>query len=591
MSANSKASRSIQVPCSKSILNRILILSALTNSSINIQNAELCDDTTYMIKGLEKLGHKIKYKNNTITFTPGKNPEPAKIFTGNAGTTTRFLTAYSTLLASSITITGDKRMQERPILELVKALKTLGAKITCPTSCPPVKILPSVLQGGNLTLPGNISSQYLSAILMVAPFAQEKVTINIDQKLCSTPYVKLTLSTMKSFNLKVMNKKLKQFIITPQKGKKLKNFTIESDASSGSYPAAFATLNPEREIILENLNKKSLQGDIKFLNYLNVMGAKITQSKNNLKIQGPKKLKSLGKVNMNETPDLVMTFAVLAMFTQGKTKIYDVENLRIKETDRLKALENEIKKFGIKVKTGKDFIEITGNPKLLENKKITQKSIQIKTYDDHRIAMCFGILKNHFPKMVTENPLCVSKSYTSFWCDLKHLTPNNIILIGLRGSGKTTLGKLLAKKLKKKFIDTDEEIEKTSKKKVKDIVDQKGWEYFRNLEKKMIKKISALENTVIATGGGAILDKQNIENLKTNGFIVYLEVSPARAAARIAHDKNRPLLTTQKSLTKELTHLLKERKSIYENTANLIFKRSNNTAKDINNLSTTVKEF
>lgn len=559
---------SISVPCSKSILNRVLILNELTNSSIEVNTKDLCDDSRYMIEGLKGLHSKATN---------------ISLFTGNAGTTTRFLTALCTLRSSkkSIQISGDTRMNERPIKELVQALNKLGADISCPTGCPPLLITPKGINGGTIQLPGNISSQYLSAILMVTPFAKNQTTINIDQELCSKPYVNLTLSIMKDFGLKVLNKKFKQFIVPPnQTGKKLKVYPIESDASSASYPAAFAMINPHLPIDLKNITSKSLQGDIAFLNYLKKMGAKISNTKNSTIIQGPQKLKSLGKINMNTTPDLVMTFAVLAMFTPGKTIIHDIANLRIKETDRLKALQNEIKKFGIKVSTAKDFIEIHGQPSLLQNKKITQKKIKIATYNDHRMAMCFAILKNHFPYLEIENPGCVSKSYTTFWKDLKKLLPNNIVLTGLRGSGKSTIGTLLAKKLGKTFIDTDKEIEIKAKMKIKEIIEKKGWPHFRKLEKEIIAAAAKLQNCVIATGGGAILAKQNISALSQNSFIIYLEVSPTRAAARIAHDKNRPPLTTQKSLAKELVHLLKERKSLYENTSHLIFKRTNSPTKD-----------
>lgn len=563
----------VSVPCSKSILNRVLILNKLTQSSIKVDTNDLCDDTKYMIEGIKKLHSSAK---------------TVKILTGNAGTTTRFLTALCSQLENkkTIHITGDTRMNERPIKELVQALTALGAQINCPTGCTPLIITPSQLQGGTIHLPGNISSQYLSALLMVSPFAKNQTIINIDQELCSKPYVELTLAVMKDFGLTVLNKNFKQFIVPPnQTGKKLKNYTIESDASSASYPAAFAMINSEKEITLENINPNSLQGDIEFLNYLKKMGAKISiqtnsNDKTSITIQGPQKLKSLGKINMNATPDLVMTFAVLAMFTPGKTLIYDITNLRIKETDRLKALQNEIKKFGIKVKAGKDFIEIIGQPSLLQNKLITQKRIQIKTYNDHRMAMCFAILKNHFPYLEIENPECVSKSYTTFWADLKKIMPNNIVLTGLRGSGKSTIGCLLAKTLKKTFIDTDKEIELKAKMKIKDIVEKKGWPHFRKLEKEIIAAATKLQNCVTATGGGALLSAQNIKALKENSQIIYLQTTPARAAARIAHDPNRPPLTTQKSLTKELAQLLKERKALYENNAYLIFKRTNSPAND-----------
>lgn len=488
----------VEVPGSKSLSNRALILSVLCNKQTTLKNVALCDDTNYMIKALKQLGIKIHQDGTTLKIQGilqngklnfSKKKKTIRIFTGNAGTTTRFLTALAPLTGNEIIIDGDARMRERPIKELVKALNSLGAKIKSSKGCPPLKIQSSVLNGGEISLPGNISSQYLSAILMVAPFATEKTTINIEQKLCSKPYISMTLKMMEEFGLKVVNKKFRQFIIEPvtqtnqgtaRKTEKLcnqisqrgndqnipigkktekiqkifeKTYTIESDASSASYFGAYAALHPEKKILLKNIHKNSLQGDIKFLEYLKKMGCKTIEQKNGTIIQGPRKLKSLGAIDMNETPDLVMTFAVLALFTRGNTKITNIGNLRIKETDRLVALENEIKKLAnalnlkklIAAKIGKDWIEIYRLKSVpgdkLKNKDNNSQFDQIyrlespdvgesqeksaisqaiiNTYNDHRIAMSFGILTDIFPFLKIENPSCVSKSYTTFWKDLK----------------------------------------------------------------------------------------------------------------------------------------------------------------------------
>ncbi|MBT7736949.1 3-phosphoshikimate 1-carboxyvinyltransferase, partial [Candidatus Peregrinibacteria bacterium] len=424
----------ITVPGSKSIANRALILSALTGST-NLKNLPDCDDTAYMQKALKQIREAKK--------------EPIKIHTGNAGTTTRFLTAYCTLLNKHIIIDGDKRMRERPIKELVNALKKLGANISCKKGCPPVEIKPQIPNGGTISLPGNISSQYLSALLLAAPHFKEKTTINIEQELCSQPYINLTLKTQKAFKTSIKNNKFAQFQVEPKKGKSPKNYTIESDASGASYIGAFAALNPAWTILLSNIRKDSLQGDIAFLKCLQKMGCRIRHTKKGTRIRGPRELKRLGTIDMNKTPDLVMTFAALAMFTRGKTTIKNIANLRIKETDRLQALENEIKKFGIKVTTTKDSITIHGDPNHLKTiSKFTTKRISIKTYDDHRIAMCFAVLRNRFSNLHIQNPKCVNKSYPTFWKDLEILeqaqsSQKNIVLTGLRGSGKTKLGKIL----------------------------------------------------------------------------------------------------------------------------------------------------
>lgn len=652
MSNNNIQQVSILIPGSKSISNRALILATLSRGTTIIKNVAICDDTNYMIENLKKLGVKIQ-ENGTILkvegiYKKGKlnfphSSKPIHLYTGNAGTTTRFLKSLATLTSNEIIIDGDARMRERPIGELIKALNQLGAKISSKNGCLPIIIKPSPLKGGTINLPGNISSQYLSAILMIAPFAMGKTTINIEQKLCSRPYIEMTLKMMEKFGLKVKNKKFEQFTADPlnaNQKKQPKTYTVESDASSASYFGAYAALHPNRPILLQNIHKKSLQGDIQFLDYLKKMGCKIIEQKNGTLIKGPANhtnLKCPGTIDMNTTPDLVMTFAVLAIFTEGKTRINNIANLRIKETDRLSALENEIKKLirnlnlekNISVKTGSDWIEIHGfvkinrsespvNGESKNRRRVSQYAqqsipIQISTYNDHRMAMSFGILTDLIPNMKIENPGCVSKSYPTFWEDLKKVScekfitdkkntisqiPNkkypslaktlhkNIVLTGLRGSGKSTLGKLVTKKLNKltninwQFVDIDSEIEKNEEMTIKDIVANKGWKYFRTVEKKITKEIAKLKNTVISTGGGTILDPENLKALKKYGKIIYLHVKPEIAAKRIINDKNRPPLTNKKSTLEELKQLYKERHAHYSKSANLILKRSTDLKKD-----------
>ncbi len=437
----------IKIPGSKSITNRALILASLSKETTILKNSAICDDTIYMIKALKKLGIEISVKNSQIKIKGNngkflKQKNKIKIYTENAGTTTRFITALATLTKNEIIIDGNKQMQKRPIKELIKSLNNLGANIKSKTGCPPIHIYPSYLKGGKTKIKGNISSQYISALLMISPFAEKNTTIEIEQKLYSKPYIKTTLALLKKFKINIENKKFTQFKIKGnQKSISPKKLTIESDASSASYIGAYVAINKEKQVLLKNIFKNSIQGDIKFLDYLKQMGCEIKENKKGTIIKSPKKnlnrnLQPINEnsnflhnntdniftktsVNMNETPDLVMTFAILALFTPGETLIKDIKNLRIKETNRLKALENELKKLKVKVKTGKDYIKIKGEKSigLYENKK----PITIETYDDHRIAMCFGIIQDFFPNIKIKNPKCVSKSYTTFWEDLNKL--------------------------------------------------------------------------------------------------------------------------------------------------------------------------
>jgi len=411
----------LEIPGSKSYLNRILVMAALCDEKTKIFNPIYCDDTNYMLSSLESLGYKISKSDEAIIIEKGLvSDKSIKLQTGNAGTTTRFLTAFCTLLEKTVIIDGDAHMQTRPISELVKALNTLGAKTSTETGCPPVKIWPQRLKGGSIEISGEISSQYISALLIIVPQGEQTTTINITTPLCSKPYVDMTIKIMAKFGLKVTNENYKKFTITPQKPSSPKKITIEGDASSASYFGALAAIIPKNPITLININKNSTQGDIAFLELLEDMGCKIEHQENSSIVRGPENLTPLNTISMNSTPDLVMTFSVLSMFSKGKTKITDIENLKIKETDRLKALENEISKFGISVRVGQDFIEIEGNPERM--KEIRDEKISINTYNDHRIAMCFGILTAIMPNLEIENPNCVSKSYPTFWKDLKKAT-------------------------------------------------------------------------------------------------------------------------------------------------------------------------
>ncbi len=585
----------LKTPGSKSIANRALILNFLTGNKTELKNLPDCDDTKYMIEGIKKLNN----KNKTV-----------KIHTGNAGTATRFLTAAATLAGKTVLMDGDDRMRERPMRKLIQALTDLGAEIESENGKLPIKIKSIKPTGGKIKIPGNISSQYISAILMIAPFLEKPTQIQVEQKLYSKAYVEMTLKIMKSFGVPEecisFSSNLKNLKIKPVKNLLVpKSYTIEPDASSASYIAAFTSLNPEKKVLLLNLYKNSIQGDIKFVSYLEKMGVQIKEQKEGLLIEGPTKLKPLKKVNMNNTPDLVMTFAILATQTEGKTRIENIENLRVKECDRLQTLETELKKLGVKVKTGKDFIEIEGKKDVPGNvfSGKTPRKILIKTYNDHRIAMAFalldGISKNF--NLQIENPSCVSKSYTTFWKDLsklkssfspaKNLPKKNIILIGLRGSGKTTLGKKLAKKLNFNFIDTDEEIEKKEKIPTSEIIEKKGLPHFRKIEKQVItelsKQITTPNKTVISTGGGAILDAKNVKKLKKIGTPIYLQRSTQGCVNYIKKSKKyRPPLTKNTNLQKEMMQIYKERRPLYEKIADIKIKRTDNLSKDIKKILT-----
>jgi 3-phosphoshikimate 1-carboxyvinyltransferase len=395
----------IKLKGSKSITNRALVLSYLAKT--RLLNIGECEDTYFMQQGLSQL----------------KKAKPGRIFLGNAGTAVRFLTSLASTENKQVTITGSKRMHERPIKQLTDALTKLGAKLEpSPTGCPPINIQPSTLKGGTVEILGNISSQYITSLLLVSPIMEKGLTIRIKGELTSKPYVEMTLNLLKKFGIKTTTTKTFS-TIKVKPGQKLKApksgaLFIEGDASSASYLGAYAALTPDHPVTIRNIPKNSIQGDLEFTKHLHKMGCKISHKENTIKIQGPETLKTLGTVDMNATPDLVMTFAVLAALTPGTTRLTNIANLKIKECDRLKALENELKKLGVTTKTGKDYIEIKGGHPL-------KKFARIKTYNDHRIAMAFGVLKKTVrPHLQIQKPSVVRKSYPEFWSDLNKLNRN-----------------------------------------------------------------------------------------------------------------------------------------------------------------------
>ncbi len=283
-----------------------------------------------------------------------------------------------------------------------------------------------------------------------------------------------------------------------------------------------------------------------------------------------------------ELPDASLTVAILCSFASGISMLRGLKNLKVKESDRIAAIAKELRKFDIIIKEFSDGWEIHGNPALLT--KGPKNPISIETYNDHRIAMCFGMLKPFFPNLHIENPGCVSKSYPDFWKDFNKIaeifhaqrsfradspTQKNIILAGMRGCGKSTLGKLLAKKLHREFYDTDELIERDTRITIPEIVEKKGWKFFRALEKEIIRKISEKQNAIIAVGGGSIMDNENVSMLKKNGFIVLIKTPVPILIKRLEFDTVRPSLTG-KDPRAELLEVWESRKKQYESVSDLI---------------------
>lgn len=394
-------------PPSKSHTNRALVLAALTDGISVIKNYAICEDTIYMIRSLKKLGVKIIQKaNELIVYGKGGNfnKKNVELFCGNAGTTFRFLTALSIFNSGEVTLTGSKRMLERPIGDLIEALSQLDIKIESNNGYPPVKVFGGYINPKPVKINAKKSSQFLSALLLIMPTLGKDFSIELENELPSLPYIKMTLQVLRDFGVKINHIEFRKFFLTKNLKLNPSKIIIESDTSSATYFFGSAAVLRKR-IKVNGLRKDTNQADIKFVKVLKKMGCDVKWG-NDFVILTGKKLKGI-TIDMNDAPDSVPALAVVSLFADGKTLIKNIENLRYKESDRIQALANELSKLGARVRTGKDFIEI--NP--IKN----YNSAVIETYNDHRIAMSFAIAQLKIPEIKIKNPECVKKSFPDFW--------------------------------------------------------------------------------------------------------------------------------------------------------------------------------
>ncbi len=355
----------VRVPGSKSLTNRTLLIASLANGKTHLSNALFSDDSKYFAEALQTLGFDIQLNEAnhemTVTGLGGKIPATkAELFIGNAGTAARFLSAFLTLGNGEYILDGDSRMRERPIGDLVEALRQLGCNIAPasqvehgpstidhdPSSmihhpiCPPVKIIANGVPGGKTKIAGNISSQFLSALLMVAPYARSYVEIELTTNLNSKPYVDMTIAIMKDFGIEIERKAYSQFTIYPNSYLPIPNYQIESDASAASYFFAAPAICGGT-VRVENISRNSKQGDIAFLDVLQQMGCEIKEGNNFIQVTGTSSLQGVD-VDMRNIPDTAQTLAVVAPFALSPTRIRGIASARVKETDRVHATCTEL---------------------------------------------------------------------------------------------------------------------------------------------------------------------------------------------------------------------------------------------------------
>jgi 3-phosphoshikimate 1-carboxyvinyltransferase len=435
----------VHLPGSKSLSNRVLLLAALCGDGtdaprIQVENLLFSDDVLVMIEALKKLGIPVQadegQREAVVTGCGGRVPKrdsPIELHLGNAGTAMRPLTAVLCAVAPPdesqveqvFVLDGVPRMRERPIQDLVEALQQLGCDVQCVrgTGCPPVRIRrTSAFRGGRASVSGKISSQYLSALLMAAPLAAtEDVVLDIRDTLVSVPYVEMTMKLMQKFGVNVLqehsvdakSQESRRFVIpAKQRYQPPANhlIAVEGDASSASYFLAGAAITGG-DVQVHGCGSESVQGDVRFANVLEQMGATVTWSPNAIRVRrDPNRVLHGVDVDCGDIPDAAMTLAVVALFAQGRTVIRNVYNWRVKETERMRAIVTELSKLGAEVEEGHDYCVI--DPPAPGS---LRANVSIETYDDHRMAMAFALVACGGVPVRIQNPSCVRKTFPNYF--------------------------------------------------------------------------------------------------------------------------------------------------------------------------------
>src|SRR5450830_360533 len=457
-----RAEGTVTLPGSKSISNRTLLLAALAGGSTTIHGLLASDDTLVMLGALHSLGIKweqIDEGTHIVHGAAGTLPvHAADLFMGNAGTAIRPLTAALAVIGGDYTLHGVSRMHERPIGDLVDALNAVGAQIeyTGEPGFPPLRIRRGHIHADRLSVRGNVSSQFLTALLMAAPLMarDHAVTIEVEGELISKPYIEITLNLMRRFGVTVAQDGWASFTVAPgQQYASPGTIHVEGDASSASYFLAAGAIGggPVRT---EGVGSDSIQGDVRFADALALMGAQIERGSNWMEARAPRsgRLKAID-LDCNHIPDAAMTLAVVALFAEGTTTLRNIASWRIKETDRIAAMATELRKVGATVEEGADFIRITPPA---SRSSIHNPQSGIDTYDDHRMVMCFSLAAFGAEGMRINDPQCVAKTFPDYFARFREVVQAVpvIAIDGPSASGKGTVAQLVAAKLGYHYLDS-----------------------------------------------------------------------------------------------------------------------------------------
>ncbi|MDP3743193.1 MAG: 3-phosphoshikimate 1-carboxyvinyltransferase [Methylotenera sp.] len=419
LTASHQAHGTITLPGSKSISNRTLLLAALADGTTEIRDLLASDDTSRMLEALQSLGVQLEnFAQNAwrIVGCGGHFPnKQADLFLGNAGTAFRPLTAALALAGGDYKLSGVPRMHERPIGDLVDALMQTGANIEylANVGYPPLKITsPNIDLSKPIKIRGDVSSQFLTALLMALPLTKQKATIEVVGELISKPYIEITLNLMAKFGVTVERNGWQGFTVPANSSYTSPHeIYVEGDASSASYFLAAGAI--AGNVTVEGLGQHSIQGDVRFAEALALMGGKLTYGTNRITASKADKLNAID-LDCNHIPDAAMTLAILALFANGTTTLRNIASWRVKETDRIAAMATELRKVGATVIEGTDYIRITQPAQLTPN-------AVIDTYDDHRMAMCFSLVSLGGVSIIINDPKCVNKTFPNYFNEFKKI--------------------------------------------------------------------------------------------------------------------------------------------------------------------------
>jgi 3-phosphoshikimate 1-carboxyvinyltransferase len=416
----------VRLPGSKSISNRILLLAGLAEGETRILDLLDSEDTRVMLRALRKLGVTCTDEGGRAVRVRGAGGafpvKQAKLSLGNAGTAFRPLTAVLALCGGEYHLSGVPRMDERPIGDLVDALRQLGASVEYlgEDGYPPLAIHPAAIRGdGKVSVRGNVSSQFLTGLLMALPLTRARTTVSVEGELISKPYVEITLNTLRRFGVEVERLGWTAFTIPAGKGYASPgDIHVEGDASSASYFLAAGAISGTTgggPVRVEGVGRASIQGDVRFADTLERMGAKIAMGENWIEAGASPETARRGRLkaidaDFNHIPDAAMTAAVTALFADGTSTLRNIGSWRVKETDRIAAMATELRKLGATAEEGPDFLRITPPPSSTLNPRVT-----IDTYDDHRMAMCFSLAAVGGLEVRINDPRCVAKTFPEYF--------------------------------------------------------------------------------------------------------------------------------------------------------------------------------